>query len=129
MGTRISGLIRATGLNPYWGYLHDTTQDYETLVYDVIEPFRVHADRLVLRLINRRQIGAEDFSWAGKRLRLSHHGVKILAEEFARMMGEVYQNLSLQDTIALQVENLYDFATEGKPLRVYRWRTGAGADP
>lgn len=127
--TRISGLIRATGLNPYWGYLHDTTQDYETLVYDVIEPFRVHADRLVLRLINRRQIGAEDFSWAGKRLRLSHHGVKILAEEFARMMGEVYQNLSLQDTIALQVENLYDFATEGKPLRVYRWRTGAGADP
>jgi len=120
--TRLSGLIRGCGLNPYWAYLHETTDNYETLVYDVMEPFRVHVDRLVLRLINRRQIGECDFSLSGNSMRMTHDAVKTFAQEFEKLMGEVHGNLTINDSLLLQVENLKDFAVEGRPLLVYRWK-------
>jgi CRISPR-associated protein Cas1 len=126
--TRINGLIRSHGLNPYLGFLHDSQDDYETLVADVQELFRVHVDRLVLRLINRGEITASDFCRRGEGMRLSKGGVRKYVEGFERLFAEVHGGIPLHEAIALQVANLRDFLVTGRPLRLYTWRS-AGNEP
>lgn len=50
------------GLDPHLGFLHRPAHGRPSLVLDVIEEFRpLIVDRLVLSLINRRQLGPRDF--------------------------------------------------------------------
>ncbi len=58
---RVESHVRRVGLDPYLGALHVAEGTRPSLVLDLVEPFRPHLDRLVLRLVNRRQLGPEDF--------------------------------------------------------------------
>jgi CRISPR-associated protein Cas1 len=49
------------GLDPMLGFLHQPDYGRPSLMLDVLESFRPLIDSLVLRLINRRQIGPGDF--------------------------------------------------------------------
>jgi len=51
----------AAGLDPQVGYLHALRPGRAALALDLMEEFRAHADRLALTLVNRRQLGAEEF--------------------------------------------------------------------
>ncbi len=54
--------LEAVGLDPQLGFLHAVRPGRAALALDLMEEFRaVMADRLVLTLINRGQIGANDF--------------------------------------------------------------------
>jgi len=54
--------LEAVGLDPQLGYLHVVRPGRPALALDLLEEFRaVLADRLVLTLINRRQVGASSF--------------------------------------------------------------------
>lgn len=54
--------LEAVGLDPQLGYLHAVRPGRAALALDLMEEFRaIMADRLVLTLINRGQIGAGDF--------------------------------------------------------------------
>ena len=54
--------LEAVGLDPQLGFLHAVRSGRAALALDLMEEFRaVMADRLVLTLINRGQIGAGDF--------------------------------------------------------------------
>jgi CRISPR-associated protein Cas1 len=54
--------IKAVGLDPYLGALHEVAYGRPSLACDLVEEYRAHlGDRLVLGLINRRMIGPEDF--------------------------------------------------------------------
>lgn len=54
--------LEAVGLDPQLGFLHAVRPGRAALALDLMEEFRaVMADRLVLTLINRGQIGASDF--------------------------------------------------------------------
>lgn len=54
--------LAAAGLDPYVGYLHVDRPGRPSLALDLMEEFRpLLADRLVLTLINRRQIALTDF--------------------------------------------------------------------
>ena len=44
--TRLNVLLRCANLDPYLGFLHSPKDDYESLVCDLIEPFRFRMDRL-----------------------------------------------------------------------------------
>jgi len=55
--------LEGVGLDPQVGYLHTLRPGRPSLALDLMEEFRaVLADRLVLSLINRRQIQPKDFS-------------------------------------------------------------------
>ena len=55
--------LEAVGLDPYVGYLHVERPGRPSLALDLMEEFRApFADRLVLSLVNRGQIAAEDFT-------------------------------------------------------------------
>ena len=53
--------VEAAGLDPQIGFLHAVRPGRAALALDLMEEFRAFADRLVLSLINRGQIGHDDF--------------------------------------------------------------------
>jgi CRISPR-associated protein Cas1 len=56
--------LAAAGLDPSVGFLHADRPGRPSLALDLMEEFRpLIADRLVLALVNRRQIGPNDFSF------------------------------------------------------------------
>jgi CRISPR-associated protein Cas1 len=58
----IAGALEAVGLDPAVGYLHRDRPGRTSLALDLAEELRpVLADRLVLSLINRRQVSANGF--------------------------------------------------------------------
>lgn len=54
--------LETVGLDPQIGFLHTVRPGRAALALDLMEEFRPAADRLALTLINRGQIGADDFS-------------------------------------------------------------------
>jgi CRISPR-associated protein Cas1 len=64
----LTALLEGAGLDPYLGFLHQVDYGRPSLALDLMEPFRHPvADRLVLTLVNRGMITAEDFRSAGER--------------------------------------------------------------
>lgn len=54
--------LTAVGLDPFVGYLHTERPNRPALALDLMEEFRpLLADRLAITLINRRQLGPDDF--------------------------------------------------------------------
>lgn len=121
--TRINALLRAHGLNPYLGILHDGKDDYETLVADFQEPFRCHVDRLVLRLINRNQITPNDFDQRGKKgYWLSRSAINCYINEFEKVMGERIGGIILRDALLAQIRAFRNLVTnKGSPFWLHQW--------
>lgn len=58
----VRSAVESVGLDPQLGFLHAVRPGRAALALDLMEEFRpLLADRLALTLINRRQIGADDF--------------------------------------------------------------------
>lgn len=57
----VLGAIKAAGLDPYLGSLHEVAPGRPSLACDLVEEWRVLGDRLVLSLINRRYVSPDDF--------------------------------------------------------------------
>lgn len=119
---RLNTLVRSHGLNPYLGVLHDSEENYETLVADFQEPFRVHVDRLIINLINYESIGAKEFVQTPRGLRLTRPAARIFALSFERMLGEKIGNVILRDAMLAQVRALRRCVLGEGPFWVYRWK-------
>jgi CRISPR-associated protein Cas1 len=60
----VASALEGVGLDPQVGFLHRDRPGRPSLALDVMEELRaVFADRLVLTLINRRQVKPRDFNW------------------------------------------------------------------
>jgi CRISPR-associated protein Cas1 len=58
----IRSALEAVGIDPYVGYLHKERPGRPSLALDIMEEFRAPiADRLILKLINMKQVAAKDF--------------------------------------------------------------------
>jgi CRISP-associated protein Cas1 len=69
--------LEGVGLDPRIGYMHALRPGRPALALDLMEEIRpVLADRLALSLINRRQLGRDDFTW--------HEGGAVLLNEQGR---------------------------------------------
>jgi CRISPR-associated protein Cas1 len=84
--------LSAAGLDPDVGFLHADRPGRPSLALDLVEEFRtLIADRLVLALINRQQLGPADFlNRDGGSVELTSDGRKTLVQAFvARKREEV----------------------------------------
>jgi CRISP-associated protein Cas1 len=54
------------GLDPMLGFLHQPAYGRPSLMLDLLEEFRPLIDLLVLRVVNRRQVSAQDFEQRGE---------------------------------------------------------------
>lgn len=133
---RIHALLLSHHLDPYLSFLHEPDGAFEGLVADLLELFRVHVDRLVLRLINRQQVQARDFYEVQKNnqphCRLHRDAIKTFIDEFERMLSESVGGVILRDALFVQVQSLRQsidhFRSRERtvvyPLQFYQWQSG-----
>ena len=120
--TRLNAMVRLRGLNPYLGWLHDGDDDYETLVYDLMEVFRPFVDRLLLRLVNRQELRAHHFDNESGQHRLKRNAAREVAEAFERMLGEKVGSHRLRDLLWMQVRAVEELVAGRGPLWLFRWQ-------
>jgi len=60
--SRVERALMLAGLDPYVGFLHRDDYNTKSLVFDFIEPYRIHADRFVFRLFSSKKINKAYFS-------------------------------------------------------------------
>ena len=65
LGGEISKFVNGIGLDAYYGFSHKNHSSFQSLVYDMMEPFRWLADYAVLRLVtqkSRHRISKKQYS-------------------------------------------------------------------
>lgn len=67
LGSLAETEVLRCGLDPMLGFFHQPAYGRPSLMLDVLEEFRPLIDGLVLRVVNRRQVGAGDFVRRGGR--------------------------------------------------------------
>jgi len=123
---RMAESLFAAMLNPWEGIFHSPRGMHYALASDMIEPFRFLVDRVVLSLINNRQVGPEDFAnpESGGVPRLSSQAVKNLIHRYEfTMRNEVKlgdETLSWALIIDRAAFQLMRCLRLGLPFRAYR---------
>ena len=107
LAARVEDAIRSVGLLPGMGALHEPGPARLPLVYDLMEEFRAPlVDRLVLRLVNRRQLAPEDFEDpAWRRPSLAAPTGPAGAEPMFRGSGAVYLGASARRLLVREFSN------------------------
>lgn len=111
--TTVLSEIYRTHLDPRIGYLHETNRRSFTLNLDIAEIFKpVIVDRVIFRLLNRKQIRLEHFDKDTKASFLTEKGMKIFVEEYEKKLSETirYKNIgkvSYRRLIRLECYKLY----------------------
>jgi len=88
----LEGLLESAGLDPSVGFYHAPEADRPSLACDWVEEFRhVIADRLVLALINRKQIQEKDFDLRNEKqgARLGPSGLRTFLAAYETAMTGV----------------------------------------
>jgi CRISP-associated protein Cas1 len=126
----LTALLEGAGLDPYLGFLHQIDYGRPSLALDLMEPFRhPAADRLVLTIVNRGMIGAEDFrpSGDGPGLFLSPGTMKKYFAEYERWMlerptrqGEASAS-SFRDLLKAEVERLTAALRDNQPFEPFHF--------
>jgi len=59
--SRVERGLMLAGLDPYVGFMHRDDYNTKSLVFDYIEPYRIHAERFVFRLFSGKKINKAFF--------------------------------------------------------------------
>lgn len=120
--SRLNTMVRAAGLNPYLGFLHDGEDDYETLVCDIEELFRAAIDRHLIALVNLRIIKPDDFSPKDNGLRLAPLAIKRFLEHFEQLLHSDAGGITLLEAMQAQVRAFMRHVTEDQPLWYFNYQ-------
>jgi len=123
--TRVNAAVRALGLNPYLGFLHNPEDNYESLVCDIEELFRARIDRFIVRLLNLKIITLVDFEKRKNGQRLTRNGIKKFLAQFETEMERTNKAnpLSLKESIYIQASWVKKYVLDDAPLPFYEWKT------
>lgn len=121
--------IRKTALDPTIGFVHEPGERRFTLSLDIADIFKpILADRLVFRLVNRKQITSADFEAELEGCLLTEDGRLTVLEEFERTLDETVKhprlkrNVSFKTLIQTDVYSLKKHILTGEPYHATeRW--------
>lgn len=113
---RLACGVRLAGLDPWLGILHQANDRHEALVSDLMEPWRSHVDRLVLRWIGLGVIQPDRFAASDGHLRLLPEARKRMVQDFTRMMEATPRSGGprLATRIRSMLESYAEAAAQGK---------------
>lgn len=123
--SRLNTMVRAAGLNPYLGFLHDGADDYETLVCDIEELFRAPLDRHLIALVNLRIIKASDIEAREGKMKIAPLAVKRFLHEFEKLLHSDAGGVTLLEAMQAQVQAFVRHVTQGKQLWYFAYRSEA----
>jgi CRISPR-associated protein Cas1 len=77
-----------SGLDPYVGFMHTDNYNKKSLVFDLIEMYRIHVDRTVVNLFSKRQVKEEYFDIIPKGLSLNKEGKAVLIQSLNEALDQ-----------------------------------------
>lgn len=80
--SRVERALVIAGIDPYVGFLHRDDYNQLSMVYDFIEPFRIHAETAVFRLFSAKKVNAMHTDAITNGFSLNAEGKKLIAENF-----------------------------------------------
>lgn len=86
--SRIEKSLIIAGLDPYVGFLHRDGYNYKSLVYDFIEPYRTHCDRVVFKLFSAKKVNQKHCDELANGLKLNKEGKVLLLEVLINYLDE-----------------------------------------
>ena len=95
--------LESVGLDPYVGFLHAIRPGRSSLALDIMEELRAYlGDRLVLSLINRKQITIQDFIIQGEgAVTLTDNGRKIVLTAWQNRKKETLEHPYLHEKVPI----------------------------
>jgi len=112
VGNELQALLDAMGFDPYLGFYHQIDYGRPSLALDLLEEFRpAVVDRLVVALLNLRQLGEEDFQHHPRDgVRLSREGLKAWFGAYEQALNKPRsfggKSLSFRQAFRRQAERL-----------------------
>ena len=104
--SKVEKAIVIAGLDPYIGILHTDNYNKKSLVFDMIEPYRIIVERPVFYQFSRKKIKEEYFKQEKQGFRLNEEGKKIiipvLMEEFDKII--IYKNRKMKLINTIQAD-------------------------
>lgn len=94
------------GLDPYIGFLHTDNYNKKSLVFDLIEMFRIFSEETVVYLFSGRKVKVEYFDEAKGGFTLNKDGKALLIEEMNKTLDESvrYKGRNVQKRNIIQLE-------------------------
>ncbi|MGP8337980.1 MAG: CRISPR-associated endonuclease Cas1 [Methanosarcinaceae archaeon] len=91
------------GLDPYVGFLHTDNYNKKSLVFDLIEMYRVYVDRTVVNLFSKRKVNDNLFDTIPNGLTLNKDGKAVLIQALNEMLDKSIsyrgRNIKVRNTI------------------------------
>ena len=84
--SRVEKACILAGLDPFVGFLHTDNYNKKSLVFDLIEPYRIIGDKTVFYLFSKRQVKKEYFDAIKNGIMLNKEGKKVLITAFNERM-------------------------------------------
>jgi len=99
-----------SGLDPYIGFLHTDNYNKKSLVFDLIEMFRILVDKTVVYLFSQRKIKNEYFNKLHKGLTLNKEGkiclIEALNKNFEKTVRYRGRNIKNRDIIQYECHQI-----------------------
>jgi CRISPR-associated protein Cas1 len=86
--SRVERALMLAGLDPYVGFMHRDDYNMKSLVYDFIEPYRIHAERCVFTLFSTKQVKKSFFDEVKGGVSLNSEGKPFLVEHFIKYIEQ-----------------------------------------
>ena len=86
--SRTERALMLAGLDPYLGFLHRDDYNLTSLVFDFIEPYRIHAERCVFGLFSKKQVNKKYFDEIANGYSLNAEGKPFLVEHFIKYIDQ-----------------------------------------
>jgi len=80
--SRVERVLILAGVDPYLGFLHRDDYNQLSMVFDFIEPYRIHAETAVFRLFSAKKVNQIHTDTIANGYSLNTDGKKLLAESF-----------------------------------------------
>jgi CRISPR-associated protein Cas1 len=95
--------IRATALDPAVSFLHEPGERRYSLSLDLADLFKpLLTDRVVFRLVNRRQLMTDDFETELRACLLTEHGRKTFSKAFEETLERTVEHPNLNRKVSYQ---------------------------
>ncbi|PIZ14831.1 CRISPR-associated endonuclease Cas1 [Candidatus Desantisbacteria bacterium CG_4_10_14_0_8_um_filter_39_17] len=98
------------GLDPYIGFIHTDNYNKKSLVFDIIDMFRIYADQTVVFLFSQRQVKKEHFDEVKGGFTLNKEGKAVLIEALNKTLDKTQRykgrNIKNRDTIQFECHRI-----------------------
>lgn len=103
--SKVEKALLIAGLDPYTGILHTDGYNKKSFVYDFIEPYRYHIDKIVMKLFSKKEVNKNQFDIIKGGLTLNEMGKKTLILK----LNEYFKKTIRYDERDIKIDNVIQY--------------------